>query len=66
MSTRDVVADNARESVSLEQLRIKAERMCLERVIELAGTATDLHALVQAVSLLAWAGQPGRPERPGP
>ncbi len=66
MSTRDVVAENARLAVEVEALRLKAEMAWLERLVALAPGATDVKVAAETVSLLAWAGQPGRQQRPGP
>ena len=66
MSARDTTAENAALTVEVEHLRMKAEMACLERVIAIAPTITDPKVLAEMVSLLAWAGQPGRSERPGP
>lgn len=66
MSTRDVAAENARLAVEVEALRLEAQRVWLVRLIALAPGATDVKAVAETVSLLAWAGQPGRQQRPGP
>ncbi len=66
MASRDTTSDNAALSVEVEHLRMKAEMVVLERIVAIAPTITDPKTLAEMVSLLAWAGQPGRSERPGP
>ena len=66
MAARDTTAENASLSVEVEHLRMKAEMAVLERIVTIAPTITDAKVLAEMVSLLAWAGQPGRSERPGP
>lgn len=66
MAARDTTAENASLSVEVEHQRMKAEMAVLERIVTIAPTITDAKVLAEMVSLLAWAGQPGRSERPGP
>lgn len=66
MASRDTTSENAALSVEVEHLRMKAERALLERMIAITPVITDAKTLAEMVSLLAWSGQPGRSERPGP
>jgi hypothetical protein len=66
MSTQTIASENAALAVEVEALRLKALKVLYEKVIELAATATDLKVVAESMSVTAWAGQPGRQERPGP
>lgn len=66
MSTQTIAAENAALAVEVEALRLKAMKVLYERMIELGATATDLKVVAESLSLTAWAGQPGRQDRPGP
>lgn len=66
MSARTATAANALLAVEVEGVRLKAMLVVLNRMCDPALPPAEVKLLAESLSLTAWAGQPGRQERPGP
>lgn len=66
MSARETTGRNAALALEVEELRLKAQKVLYERMARPDLPAAELKLLAESASLMAWAGQPGRQERPGP
>lgn len=66
MSARDTTGRNAALALEVEELRLKVQKVLYERMARPDLPAAEMKLLAESASLMAWAGQPGRQERPGP
>lgn len=66
MTARATAASNALLAVEVEELRLKVQKVLYERMLRPDTPAAEMKFLSESASLMAWAGQPGRQERPGP